>query len=175
MSNSLYEQLKSGTSAEDIAAAFAEELNKAEEQLRVEREAEEKARAEEKAKAARVAAKLAEEAAKIDEAATLLRESVAFISHYYPSFGLEDEELTEDEYRALAELLLLMLDLEAVKPTKRQFKLKAKSYTKPTVDVAAAEEDDECTETVPRAVRQQKIKENSVTDPFADFFKAFGL
>lgn len=164
MSNSLYEQLKAGASAEDIAAAFAEELNKAEEQLRVEREAEEKA------KAARVAAKQAEEAVKIDEAATLLHEAVIFISHYYPSFGLGEEELTEDEYRALAELLLFMLDLEAMKPAKRQFKVK--SYTKPTADVV---EDDECTETVPRAVRQQKIKENSVTDPFADFFKAFGL
>ena len=159
MSNSLYEQLKAGTSAEDIAAAFAEELNKAEEQLRVEREAEEKA------KAAALAAQRAAEAVKIDEAATLLRRVVAFVSHYYPSLGLEDEDLTEDEYRALAELLLLMLDLEAMKPAKRQFKMK--SYTEPVAKVEADAPvektalDDFFTETTP--------------DPFADFFKAFGL
>lgn len=161
MSNSLYEQLKAGTSAEDIAAAFTAELNKAEEQLRVEREAEEKAKA-------------AATAIKIDEAATLLRKVVAFVSYYYPSLGLEDDDtLTEDDYRALAELLLLMLDLEAIKPAKRQFKMK--SYTKP---VAKVEEDDECTETVPRAVRGQRAKANPVdeaSDPFTDFFKAFGL
>ena len=80
MSNFLYEQLKAGTSAEDIAAAFAEELNKAEEQVRAEREAEEKAKA---------AAKEAEDAAKIDEAAALLRELVAFISRHYPSLDWE--------------------------------------------------------------------------------------
>lgn len=142
MSNSLYEQLKAGTSAEDIAAAFAAELNKAEEQLRAEREAEEKAKAE------RVSAKLAEEAAKIDEATDLLRNLVAFISHYYPSFGLEDANaFTEDEYRAIAELILLMLDLEATKPAKRQ--------VKPTTEV--------------------KADKPTLDDPFADFFKTFGL
>ena len=144
MSNFLYEQLKAGTSAEDIAAAFAEELNKAEEQVRAEREAEEKAKA---------AAKEAEDAAKIDEAAALLRELVAFISRHYPSFGLGDEELTEDEYRALAELALLMLDLEVLKPTKSRFKVK--SYTKPAAEV--------------------KADKPTLDDPFADFFKAFGL
>lgn len=148
MSNSLYEQLKAGTSAEDIAAAFAEELNKAEEQVRAEREAEEKA------KAAAVAAKEAEDAIKIDEAANLLRRVVAFISHYYPSLGVEDDDdLTEDEYRAIAELLLLMLDLEAIKPAKRQFKMK--NYTKPVAKIEA--------------------DKPALDDPFADFFKAFGL
>ena len=154
MSNSLYEQLKAGTSAEDIAAAFAEELNKAEEQLRAEREAEEKA------KAAAVAAERAKEAIKIDEAATLLRKLVAFISYYYPSLGLEDDEaLTEDDYRALAELLLLMLDLEAMKPAKRQFKMK--SYTKPVAKVEAEAD--------------APVTKPALDDPFANFFKAFGL
>lgn len=156
MSNSLYEQLKAGTSAEDIAAAFAEELNKAEEQLRAEQEAEERARAEEKAKAAAIAAERAREAAKLDEATDLLRALIAFISRYYPSFEF-DEELTEDEYRAIAELMLLMLDLEAIKPAKKQFKFKASN--KP---VAKIEPDTPVTKT-------------ALDDPFADFFKAFGL
>lgn len=152
MSNSLYEQLKAGTSAEDIAAAFTEELNKAEEQLRAEREAEEKA------KAAEVAAKQAAEAIKIDEAATLLRKLVAFISYYYPSLGLEnDEDLTEDDYRALAELVLLMLDLEALKPAKRQFKMKASN------------------EPVAKIEADKPVTKPALDDPFADFFKAFGL
>ena len=158
MSNSLYEQLKAGTSAEDIAAAFAEELNKAEEQLRAEHEAEEKARAEEKAKAEKVAAQRAKDAIKIDEAATLLRKLVAFISCYYPSLGLEDDEdLTEDDYRALAELVLLMLDLEALKPAKRQFKMKASN------------------EPVAKIEADEPIAKPALDDPFADFFKAFGL
>ena len=166
MSNSLYEQLKAGASAEDIAAAFAEELNKAEEQVRVEREEEEKARAEEKAKAERVAAQRAKDAIKVDEAATLLHKLVAFISYYYPSLGLEDDEdLTEDDYRVLAELVLLMLDLEALKPAKRQFKLKASNEPVAKVEadkpIAKPALDDFFTETTP--------------DPFADFFKAFGL
>lgn len=148
MSNSLYEQLKAGTSAEDIAAAFAAELNKAEEQLRAEREAEEKAKAE------RVAAQRAKDAIKIDEATDLLRNLVAFISHYYPSLGLEDaDDFTEDEYHAIAELILLMLDLEATKPAKRQ--VEVKSYIKPTAEA--------------------KVDKPILDDPFADFFKTFGL
>lgn len=164
MSNSLYEQLKAGASAEDIAAAFADELNKAEEQLRVEREEEEKARAEEKAKAA---AKEAEDAIKIDEAATLLRRLVAFISHYYPSLGVEDDDdLTEDEYRAIAELLLLMLDLEAMKPAKRQFKMK--NYAKPVAKI-------EADKPVEKTSLDGLFAKPALDDPFADFFKAFGL
>jgi hypothetical protein len=145
MSNSLYEQLKAGSSAEDIAAAFTAELNKAEEQLRAEREAEEKA-------------KVAKQAVKLDEAATLLRKLVAFISYYYPSLGLEDDEdLTEDEYRALAELVLLMLDLEAMKPAKRQFKMK--SFNQPVAKIEA----------------DKPVEKPALDDPFASFFKAFNL
>lgn len=150
MSNSLYEQLKAGTPAEDIAAAFAEELNKAEEQLRAEQEAKEKAKAE------RVATKLAEETAKIDEATDLLRALTDFISRHYPSFGF-DEELTEDEYRAIAELMLLMLDLEAMKPAKRQFKMKA--YSKPVAKIEG----------------EKPVEKPTLDDPFAAFFKTFGL
>ena len=164
MSNSLYEQLKAGTSAEDIAAAFTAELNKAEEQLRAEREAEEKA-------------KVAADAVKLDEAAALLRELVTFISHYYPSLGLEGgEDFTEDDYRLMAELILVMLDLEALKPAKRSFKIK--SYTGSEAKVEKPTVDDECTETVPRAVRGQRAKADPIDealDPFASFFKTFNL
>ena len=159
MSNSLYEQLKSGTSAEDIAAAFTAELNKAEERVRVEREAE--------------AAKQAEKATKVDDAVALLCAIVDFVSRYYPSLVPEGAELSEEDYRTLAKLLLLTLDLEAIKPAKRSFKIK--NYTKPTSDII---EDDTCTATVPRAVRGQRAEANpidEVCDPFADFFKAFGL
>ena len=155
MSNSLYEQLKAGTSAEDIAAAFAAELNKAEEQIRVEREAEERAKAEEKAKAERVAAARAREAQKIDEYALILRDVVEFLARFYPSFGVTSGELTEEEFRALAELLLLTLDLEVFKDGK----FKMKSYAKPIVEVEA----------------DKPVAKPTLDDPFADFFKTFGL
>ena len=122
MSKSLYEQLKAGTSAEDIVAAFTAELNAAEEQLRAEREAKAKAEAEK-----------VREAAKIDEAVDLLRKAAAFISHYYPSFGF-DGDLTEDEYYVLAKLMLLTLDAE---PAKKQLTVKTHINTeaaKPTLD-----------------------------------------
>ena len=162
MSNSLYEQLKAGTSAEDIAAAFARELNDAEERFRLE---------EEEAKRQAEAETLAQR--KRADIMSLLDSAICILSTYYPSFGIKYDDFSGEDLEPLVDLTIALLDLEAMKPAKRSFKIK--NYTKPTSDII---EDDSCTATVPRAVRGQRAETNpidEVCDPFADFFKAFGL
>lgn len=162
MSNSLYEQLKAGTSAEDIAAAFAKELNDAEERIRLE---------EEEAKRQVEAETLAQN--KREDIMSLLDSAICILSTYYPSFGIKYDDFSDEDLEPLVDLTIALLDLEAIKPAKRSFKIK--SYTKPASDII---EDDTCTATVPRAVRGQRAETNpidEVCDPFADFFKAFGL
>ena len=139
----LYEQLKSGASAEDIAAAFAKELNEAEDRIRAEEEAELKRMEEELNRSEKRAGVIA-----------MLDSAVHVLSTWYPSFGINYEEISEDDLDALADLVIALLDLEALKPAKRSFKLK--SYKTPEAKVEA--------DSAP-------AKE----DPFALFFKTFGL
>lgn len=166
MSNSLYDQLKAGTSAEDIAAAFAKELNDAEERIRLEEE-EAKRQAQAQAEAETLAQR------KRADIMSLLDSAICILSTYYPSFGIKYDDFSDEGLEPLVDLTIALLDLEAMKPAKRSFKIK--NYTKPTSDII---EDDTCTATVPRAVRGQRAETNpidEVCDPFADFFKAFGL
>ena len=139
----LYEQLKSGTSAEDIAAAFAKELNDAEERIK----------AEEAAELKRMEEELNREAKHAD-VVEMLDSALHVLSTWYPSFGVNYEEVSEDDIQALADLVIALLDLEALKPAKRSFKLK--SYKAPEAKVEAP--------AVP-----------AKDDPFALFFKTFGL
>ena len=139
----LYEQLKSGTRAEDIAAAFAKELNEAEERIKAEEEAELK----------RMEEELNREAKRAD-VVEMLDSALHVLSTWYPSFGVNYEEVSEDDLGALADLTIALLDLEALKPAKRSFKLK--SYKAPEAKAEA-----------PAAPAKD--------DPFALFFKTFGL
>ena len=139
----LYEQLKSGTRAEDIAAAFAKELNEAEERIKAEEEAELKRLEEEQ--------KRNEKRADVVE---LLDSAIYVLSTYYPSFGINYDEVSAEDLDALADLVIALLDLEDLKPAKRSFKLK--SYKAPEAKVE--------TPAVP-----------AKDDPFALFFKTFGL
>ena len=143
----LYEQLKSGASAEDIAAAFAKELNDAEERIKAEEEA--------------ALQRLAEEQIRADKHADvveMLDSALYVLATWYPSFGLTYEEVSDEDLDALANLVITLLDLEALKPAKRSFKLK--SYKAPEAKVEAPVE---------------PAKVNPIDDVFASFFKTFGL
>jgi hypothetical protein len=147
----IYSRLLAGENSEVIAQEFADALNAAQAKM-----AEEAARkAEEEAKVAMEKA-AAEEKKKLKREilAELIAEAFVFISEYYPSFGItpaEVDELDDETLYALADMFIVLLDLEALKPSKRTLKFKGKDlFNKPTAE--------------------QKIE-----DPFAAFFKEMGL
>lgn len=146
----IYSRLLAGENADDIAAEMAKALNDAQVKM-----AEEAARkAEEEAKAAMEKAAIEEKKKmKREMLAELIAEAFVFISEYYPSFGItpeEVDELTDETLYALADLFIMLLDLEVLKPSKRTLKLNGKNlFNKP-------------------AAKQ-------IEDPFAAFFKEMGL
>ena len=103
--NDIYEMLRSGRSADEIAKEFAKSLNEAEEKVRKEDE-ERKARA-------------AEQKAR-DEKRTELKDAmVLFISwfkKYYPEYAeSEDLNFGDEELNSIVELIDSLLDLEKIK------------------------------------------------------------
>lgn len=142
MSNSLYEQLKAGTPAEDIAAAFARELNDAEERIRLEEE--------EAKRLAQIEAEVLAQNKRAD-VMSLLDSALYVLSTYYPSFGIKYDDFSDEDLEPLVDLTIALLDLEALKPTKKQFK-----------PVAKIEAD-------------APVEKPTLDDPFASFFKTFGL
>ena len=132
----VYDMLKSGMSAEEIAAEFTQNLNDAETRVEAERIEE---------------ARLAEEAARTEQARTDAKQQdfeeavgdlLCAIARHYPELGIEVEDITSESVAAITGLIFMLLDLEALKSRKPKIK----------VEVKPAE-----------------------VDPFAAFFKQFGL
>ena len=147
MNDSIYSRLLAGENAEDLAKAFTDELNAA--QARIAEEAARKA--EEEARAA--AEKAANAKAKREAAADILADIFAFCATYYPSLGLtQDDQVSDEELYALTDLVLMLFDLEAMKPAKRKLDVK---FSKPR--------------------NQENNKPLTTDDIFADAFKLFGL
>lgn len=144
--NELYNLLAAGYSAEDIAALFTTALNEAEDTIRKEEEAR---RAAEEAKALEAA----KQAARKEDLVQLLRDAEAYCRSYYPSLLGSDQEMSEEGWNAVADLVLSLLDIEVAKgaTTKVQVLPKSKK-TKLPVKV-----------------------ELTTDDIFADFFKQMGL
>lgn len=142
--NEVYNLLASGYSPEEIAAAFSKSLNAAEAQVK----AEEEARLEAERKQ-REALSAAEEDAnrRINNLAAVLRDFCDFLEEYYPDMTT-DQELTDEDLRALAVTLIAILDINAFKA---QFDI------------------------VPKAKEPAKAKASSADEIFADFFKNFNL
>lgn len=132
----VYDMLKSGMSAEEIAAVFTQNLNDAETKVKAE-EAEEARLAEEAARA---------EQERIDAKQQDFEEAVGdllcAIARHYPELGIEIEDITSESVAAITGLIFMLLDLEALKSRKPKVKVEVK----PTE-----------------------------VDPFAAFFKQFGL
>lgn len=139
----VYDLMKSGMSAEEIAAEFTQNLNDAE--TRIEAERIEEARRREEAKRAD-AEKAAARNAKREDFAALASLFFHTIGKHYPNIAGEATELTEEECLALADLIILAIDLEAMRMS---------MVSEPTDEV-------------------KPVKESKV-DPFAAFFKQFGL
>lgn len=145
--NELYNLLAAGHSAEDIAALFTTALNEAEDTIRKEEEAK---RAAEEAKALEAA----KQAARKEDLVQLLRDAEAYCRSYYPSLLGSDQEMSEEGWNAVADLVLSLLDMEVAKNTtnvKMHIQPKSKK-TKLPVKV-----------------------ELTTDDIFADFFKQMGL
>ena len=108
--NDIYSRLLAGESSDDIAAEMTKALNEALNRI----EEEEKARKEAELKAAQ---EKEANKAKMDDAADIVTDVLTFCATYYPSFGLTlDDNVTDEEIRALASMIVMLLDLETMKP-----------------------------------------------------------
>ena len=142
--NEVYNLLAAGHSPEDIAAAFSKSLNDAEAQLNTERE---------ELRAREAEAKLRHQAqdAKRKTFANVVSQFFSAIGEHYPEFELDDDSMTEDVCMALADLIIMAIDLESIK-------MKAELKPQPQ----------------PKHVKVE-LKKPSHDEIFADFFKHFGL
>lgn len=148
--NELYNLLAAGHSAEDIAALFTTALNEAEDTIRKEEEAR---RAAEEAKALEAA----KQAARKEDLVMLLRDAEAYCRSYFPTLLGSDQEMSEEGWNAVADLVLSLLDVEVAKgtATKVQVQVQPKPKSKKT---------------------KLPVKLELTTDDiFADFFKQMGL
>ena len=108
--NDIYSRLLAGESSDDIAAEMTKALNDALNRI----EEEEKARKEAELKAAQ---EKEANRAKMDAAKDIIADVLTFCATYYPSFGLSlDDNVTDEEIRALASMIVMLLDLETMKP-----------------------------------------------------------
>lgn len=114
----IYSRLLAGESSDDIAAEMTKALNEALDRIKEE----EKARKEAELKAAQdKAAKEARNQAKMDAAVDITTDILTFCATYYPSFGLTlDDNVSDEEIKALASMIIMLLDLEALRPRKNK-------------------------------------------------------
>lgn len=149
----IYKRLANGESSDAIAAEFTAALNEA--MARHAKEEEERAA---RAEAERLAKAEAEtrKMAKREDMATLLNDAFYYIAKHYPELGLGPEDLNDEELFAIADMVILMLDLEVLKATHKNGEVKMK----PRVTVKTAKSGEE-----------RKLSE----DPFTAFFRELGL
>ena len=154
--NDIYSRLLAGESSDDIAAEMTKALNDALNRI----EEEEKARKEAELKAAQ---EKEANKAKMDAAKDIIANTLLFCATYYPSFGLTlDDNVTDEEIEALASMIVMLLDLEAMRPAKRSFKVK--TYKRPAEPEVKNEE-----------VSERNNKLLSTDEVFAEAFKMLGI
>ena len=107
----IYDELRSGRSSEEIAAAFAAQLNEAEARIKAEEE--------EAARKAAEAAKEAEDAKvqKTEDIKNIIYSFGEMLENNYPEFGFKAEDLDEETLESLAAIVIMMLDIEVMKHT----------------------------------------------------------
>ena len=121
----IYELLKSGKSADEIAAEFAAQLNDA--QARVKEEQAEEARQAEMAKAQ----------AKRADFADVVHDFFCAIGYHYPELGIHEEEITDELCNAMADLAIMAIDMEVAQKVK--VKTKAKKMLPVDIKVKTAD------------------------------------
>ena len=155
----IYSRLLAGESSDDIAAEMTKALNEALDRI----EEEEKARKEAELKAAQdKAAKEARNKAKMDAAIGITTDVLTFCATYYPSFGLTlDDNVTDEEIETLAALIIMLLDVEAMKP-KRGLRAKANLFEEAKLPVDLE-------------LKSEPKKPMTTDEVFAEAFKMLGL
>lgn len=137
----IYDELRGGRTAEELVANFTAQLNEAE--ARIKAEEAEKARAEEE-----------NTAQKHQDFVTCVAYFADALRTHYPSLLEDEEPWSEEDYDAVADLIIMMLlDLEITKS--HTFSRKPRVTVKTKVEPAK--------------------KTRSTDDIFADFFKSLGL
>ena len=150
----IYSRLLAGESSDDIAAEIAKALNEALDRI----EEEEKARKEAELKAA----KEARNKAKMDAAIDITTDVLTFCATYYPSFGLTlDDKVSDEEIETLAALIIMLLDVEAVKP-RRGLRAKANLFEEAKLPVDIE-------------LKNEPKKPMTTDEVFAEAFKMLGL
>lgn len=159
LTNDIYSRLLAGESSDDIAAEMTKALNEALDRI----EEEEKARKEAELKAAQdKAAKEAHNKAKMDAAIDITTDVLTFCATYYPSFGLTlDDNVSDEEIATLAALIIMLLDVEAMKP-RRGLRAKANLFEEAKLPV-----DNE--------LKSEPEKPMTTDEVFAAAFKMLGL
>ena len=117
----IYDELRSGASAEDLVARFTAQLNEAEARIKQE-EAEEEA------------AKTAKAEAKRNDMIDAVEAFVNAIERHYPDL-LEGETVDVESVEAMADLAIMMLDMHSIMP------VKAPKVTKTKTTASRASED----------------------------------
>lgn len=105
----IYEALKSGQTIEEIAAAFAADLNEAEQRVKAEEAAK---RAEEEAALQAKQEQEAKEAAKVEDITSACAHFWTVLQKHYPDL-LDSEDYNIEEMEELAKSLIGLLDLYA--------------------------------------------------------------
>ncbi len=159
--NDIYTRLKNGESIDDIMNGFADEANAA--QARIEAE-EQAAKDAEVARMKAYAEERARNEAKRSDLMVLLDDAFRFVAKWYPALELEEGDWDDDDLKVLADLVLMFLDVEAIK---------ANTKSKNTgVEVEKVRKPNGLGFTT-RAVPADKPV--TTDDVFADFFKSLGL
>lgn len=97
----IYEQLKAGMSAEELAAQFTKQLNEAENRIKTEEA--EKARQKEEHETAAME--------KREAFAELAASFLTTIGTYYPELGVDPTDVSYEKCMALGDLIIMTLDL----------------------------------------------------------------
>lgn len=109
----VYNELKSGRNAEELVAEFTKMLNDAEERIRAEEAAAAKADT------------------KRQDFANLAHQFLTTIGTHYPDLGFDPAEVSDEVREALADILIVTIDLEAMKRSKRSAKREQKTAVDP--------------------------------------------
>ena len=105
----VYNELKSGRNAEELVAEFTKMLNDAEERIRAEEAAAAKANT------------------KRQDFADLARQFLTTLGFHYPELGFDPAEVSDEVCEALADILIVTIDLEAMKHSRRPAKSEKKA------------------------------------------------
>jgi hypothetical protein len=173
LNEDIYSRLLAGESSDDIAAEMTKALNDALDRIA----AEEKARREEEERKMREAAEReAKNAAKRGHLTDIITDTLYFCAEFYPSLGITTEEvdnMSDETIDALANMFLMLLDVELAKKTRNSLRTTMKlgpvtfPFHAPKVTLTTSDE----AKTAESAAKVDKKPSND--DIFASFFKNF--